>query len=387
MAPAVPSPRPHRPVRSLALAFALIAAPALATAQEPPAAGIGTLAGVVIDSLGNGFEGLDVVLTRTDYSGSTNSQGAFLIPRIPAGRYLAAVSAPGADGRRVYPELFPVEVLPGDASGIVIIISPAVLEADAVELEADGVASLLGDLGIAVDTRVRSLVREGLQPGSPVRIVGTVRDAGSGRPVMDAEVRLEGTTHVRVADRAGRFNFENVQPGRHTLVVDMLGYATRLDTLDVFGGTDLDVQVALAQRAIELAPIIVEARSPWLERTGFYDRLHDPGNLGRIITRRQFENRAVSTLVDLFHDVSGARVDYRGIGSRVVMFRRVVGTTGGDGCHPTLYLDGMVVPGGWDHIPAHWIDAVEIYVGAARTPIQYSGNNPCGAVLVWTRRG
>lgn len=365
-------------------------APAPARAQVSAAsADTGSLAGVVIDSLGNGIAELEVVLTRTAYSGGTNAEGAFLIPRIPAGRYVAALVR-SRDGRRfVYPEVFPIEVPGGETSGIVLTISPEVLERQAEESEVgeDVVAGLLGELGVEVDATVQRMVREGLAPGDPVRVVGSVRDAQSGRAIADAEVRLEGSDQVRVTDRAGRFSFPAVVPGSYVLATSMLGYGTRREPLNVWSGTDLDVQVRMAQEAIELEPIVVQARSPWLERAGFYDRLHDPGNLGRIITRDKIENRVLSSVVDLFHDIPGARVDYTGVGSRVVRFRRIPGMrASGNGCLPDLYLDGMAIRDGWDFIAPDWIEAVEVYVGGARAPIQYA-RNPCGAVLVWTRRG
>lgn len=374
---------------ALLMGAVLAAVPPRVHAQIAAAsADTGSLAGVVIDSLGNGIAELEVVLTRTEFSGGTNAEGAFLIPRIPAGRYVAAVVR-NRDGRRfVYPEVFPIEVPGGETSGIVLTISPEVLERQAEEPQVgeDVVASLLGELGVEVDATVQRMVRDGLAPGDPVRVVGSVRDAQSGRAIADAEVRLEGSDQVRVTDRAGRFSFPAVVPGSYMLSTSMLGYGTRREPLNVWSGTDLDVQVRMAQEAIELEPIVVQARSPWLERTGFYDRLHDPGNLGRIITRDRIENRVLSSVVDLFHDIPGARIEYMGIGSRRVRFRRVVGMLGGDGCTPTLYLDGFVIGGGWDFISPEWIEAVEVYVGGARAPLQYS-RNPCGAVLVWTRRG
>ena len=38
-----------------------------------------------------------------------------------------------------------------------------------------------------------------------------------------------------------------------------------------------------------------------------------------------------------------------------------------------------------NQIPPDWLDEMEVYVGA-QVPIQYSGLNPCGVDLLWTRR-
>lgn len=353
--------------------------------------GIGALAGVVVDAADSGLAGVQVALMQTDYIGTTNTEGAFLIPNIPAGRYVARLIVAHEGRRGVYPELFPVEVLPGAPSGVIVRVSRAAVEDSLVfaedESPDDAAFAALSGLGIETNERIERLVREGLLPDAPVLVQGRVFDAETRRWIPNAEVSIEGISQRRVSDAQGRFAFGSLEPGRYTLSVSMLGYAPRRDELIVLVGSPLDVRVELARDPIALEPIVVEARSTWLARVGFYDRRDDPANFGRILTRRDFENRNYSSVVDVFHGIAGAHVEYGGLGGRRVRFRRVVGTRSGpNGCSPSLYLDGARMTHDWEYISPEWIEAMEVYVGGARAPIQYS-HNPCGAVLIWTRRG
>lgn len=38
-----------------------------------------------------------------------------------------------------------------------------------------------------------------------------------------------------------------------------------------------------------------------------------------------------------------------------------------------------------NQIPPDLLDAMEVYLGS-EAPVQYTGLNPCGVVLLWTRR-
>ena len=368
----------------LTLILALASPPKQAFAQVEPQNPVATLLGTLVDSAGQGIAGVEVFLTRTDFAGFTNTDGRFLIPDIPIGRYLAALVFTHGASRRLYPELFPVHV--GSAqTNVTIHLAKLSAERGLLDLDTDRDATLttLSALGVELDERLAGLV-EYVTPRSS-RILGQVRDAASGRAIASAEVMLEGTTHRTLSDGRGRFVLADVSPGAYNLSVGTIGYAARREEIVLSGAESLDVLIDLSTEPIQLEPIVVEARSQWLSRVGFYERRDDPGNFGRIITRHEIENRGYTSVADLFYRIPGARVDYAEVGRRAIKFRRVVGTQTGDGCTPPMYLDGMRVADAWDIVPPEWIEAVEVYVGGASTPMQY--RDPCGVVLIWTRRG
>ena len=83
---------------------------------------------------------------------------------------------------------------------------------------------------------------------------GTVVDAGTGRPVPDARVSLEGLPLNTVTDADGRFALRGAPPGAHTVVVRRIGYAT----------AERMVRIAPESRAVTLelqaAPAALEAQ-------------------------------------------------------------------------------------------------------------------------------
>ena len=61
-------------------------------------------------------------------------------------------------------------------------------------------------------------------------------------------------------------------------------------------------------------------------------------------------------------------------------------TLGSGPCELEVYIDGArTFSTDLNQIPPDWLDAMEVYLGA-EAPVQYSGLNPCGVVLLWTRR-
>lgn len=78
------------------------------------------------------------------------------------------------------------------------------------------------------------------------RVVGTVVDGQTGRPVVAASVALQGTNKAAYTDTAGRFVIDRVPEGPHVLEVEQLGYDDR----------DYPIQVAAAAPGVrvELSP-------------------------------------------------------------------------------------------------------------------------------------
>jgi hypothetical protein len=67
------------------------------------------------------------------------------------------------------------------------------------------------------------IVLYGLAAGPPGRVTGEAKSS-DGKPLRWARVRLVGTAHATVVDSAGRFSFDNVDPGPHAIVVEHARY-------------------------------------------------------------------------------------------------------------------------------------------------------------------
>ncbi|MGB3545221.1 carboxypeptidase-like regulatory domain-containing protein [Rubrivirga sp.] len=100
-------------------------------------------------------------------------------------------------------------------------------------------------------------------------VSGTVLDA-DGAPLAGASVYLSGTTRGDAADREGRFEILNVDPGAYRLVASLVGYDPALEDITLTPGADLEVTLTL-EAGLELGDVEVEAEfdDAWL---GQFDR-------------------------------------------------------------------------------------------------------------------
>jgi hypothetical protein len=240
------------------------------------------------------------------------------------------------------------------------------------------------------------------QAAATARIVGRVIDQESHRPISGAAIIIDGQGRA-VTDEAGWFTLNAVAAGEQQLRVDMIGYGSRTESVNLRTGVTHELEITLAREAIELAPIDVSIRSEFLEARGFYERERDGG--GTHISRSDIERRRSRTLTDILREVPSVRLYDIEPGRRHVRLNRgaAVDVPAFDprekfvfaGCEPDLYIDGQLfrerIPRdateqkvtSWDVVATEQIEGIEVYAGA-NAPTQYQ--NPCGVVLVWTRR-
>jgi hypothetical protein len=233
------------------------------------------------------------------------------------------------------------------------------------------------------------------------RFVGRVTDGDSGQPLSDTDVQIAGIFLGGVTDEAGRFRMDAVPPGRHPVEFSHLGYATRVDTVDVVSGRTSDARVRLALDPIEMEPIdvVVERREIALEDVGFYQRRED--GFGEFIDLEIIERRAPTVMTDLFTPIAGVTLvqdPYNPLERSVVMRGGRLGgglrTGGADHCYPSVVMDGIVIHRGGSE-PAQIdrlirpvaIAGVEVYQSSVGVPVQYGGlDSACGVLVIWTRR-
>ena len=225
------------------------------------------------------------------------------------------------------------------------------------------------------------------------RISGQVLDQETGEPLEGVEVVIEGTGMTQPSSAEGRFAFPLVGPGSYTLSFTRLGYARRDEAVTVGPSQVLSLEIRMGIEPIGLEPIAVsvEARSLALDLAGFYGRRE--ATSGIFISRDQIEERRPVQTTDLFMALPGVRVIGSGIQRSVYLRAGLqMSLSQPGGCAPLVYLDGMPLGpasgvNSLDRIvnPTE-IAGIEIYVGVAKTPLQYlaPGSN-CGVIVIWTR--
>ena len=92
------------------------------------------------------------------------------------------------------------------------------------------------------------------------KIVGRVVDGGTAQPIPSAQVFLEDESEGTLSSIDGRYVLRTVSPGTHSVVVRMIGYATKKVT-GVLVGTDsvTNLDVSIEHAALELEGLVVEA--------------------------------------------------------------------------------------------------------------------------------
>ena len=212
----------------------------------------------------------------------------------------------------------------------------------------------------------------------PPKLLVRVVDGDTGNGIEGARVSIpDGGS--RVTNLQGRVEFTELPPGVAEVGVEMIGYAKRTEPVALHPDRTTAVEVTMSPRAIELEPIVVDVRSPHLERWGVYERL-DRGLPRRVLTRRTIDQRAIVRLSDAFFGMPGVRVSQRSIHSTRLVARA--------NCTLSVYVDGFRWGTDIDAVPPEWVELAEVYWGLS-TPIEYTGTyrNGCGAVLIWTRLG
>lgn len=243
-------------------------------------------------------------------------------------------------------------------------------------------------------------------------VVGTVRDAETRAPVVDASVVIEGTELTAISDSTGRSVLPRVPPGPHVLVVQRMGYATARVPVIVPARGFVSRDVELAPPALQLPGLLVTA---------------DPAGRARkelgtatVIDREAVAHKTATSLAGVLELVPGVAVQPPGIagvqqiGLRTVPTSSVTSVVAG-GPTPSdlasfgtlILLDGVPLSnnanlqttgprgeiflsssarGGIDlrRIPASTIERVEVIRGV---PSARYGDLTQGAIVVETRAG
>lgn len=225
---------------------------------------------------------------------------------------------------------------------------------------------------------------EAQQSGAPGHVVGRVFDQATGEPLGRAHLHVVDTDIEGPAGPDGRFALPPLTPGRIEVRFTHPGYVPRHEVLEIIPGEIHDVRVGLAaDSAFVLEPIVVTVRSRVLERRGFYER-RSQGYAARYFEREDILARDPQNLSELFLDLPGAKVIPGGLDGPQIVFQRATDFRNSGVCRPALFMDG--VRSGirlYDMIldPVH-VEGIEVYVGAS---IPGRFNDPCGAILIWTR--
>lgn len=220
----------------------------------------------------------------------------------------------------------------------------------------------------------------------PIEVTGQVTDQVSGDPIPDATIRLEGVgARSDVSGPEGRYRFESVEPGAYVVRVDHLGYGTHTEAVVVEGGGRFELDVGLAEGALELPGIVVTATSA-RDR----ERLARGSVVGFLpreeIARRENEARHVGDLVQGNIHALSIR-ENPGYGGLCIEARRERARY--PACNMVMvFIDGVQIydPAPFlTSLPPVQIENIE-FVPASLAGARYGTGARFGVLLIQTRR-
>lgn len=218
----------------------------------------------------------------------------------------------------------------------------------------------------------------------PGRLSGTVLASDGGRPLAGAQVSVVNGVPTR-ADANGAWTLTGAPSGTRILEVRAPGYYPVLRVVDIADGAR-PVRVTLSKLGAMLDTLRVVARSGGrAARAGFDERRRTWGT-GRFFTAEDLQRRQLLETSDLFKNMPGI-TNFRSVdGGETLLMRSAFG----DGCAPTVYLNGLMMRNlaGTDIdtlVRPHEIAAVEVYAESQVPPQFQDALSGCGSIVVWTK--
>ena len=228
-------------------------------------------------------------------------------------------------------------------------------------------------------------------------IQGHLFEAGTQEPIILAQITLlSGSGEIvdqTFTNETGYFIVASEVPGSFFLRAERMGFSARTEGIFELGERGvLTVEFRLRKTPLEMDTLVVEAerRDLKLNLLGFYDRRKV--GFGRFIGPEEIEKKPVFQTTDLLRMIPRVRINHAPFGQSTVT---IAGSTSawGKACYPKVIIDGFEVshgsgePARLDELisPVN-IRGIEVYRGAAETPLQFGGaSSPCGVILIWTR--
>ncbi len=129
-----------------------------------------------------------------------------------------------------------------------------------------------------------ALIVPALVYGQSGKIRGTVTDAQSGKPLVGADVVIDGTTMGAATDAKGIYIILDVPPGKYTLRISYIGYKTlKIEGILVRPGLTTTRDAALTQQVIAGETVVIVAEKPLVDKNETHEihtvRSEDIANL------------------------------------------------------------------------------------------------------------
>jgi TonB-linked SusC/RagA family outer membrane protein len=224
---------------------------------------------------------------------------------------------------------------------------------------------------------ITPLTVSGQDPG---RILGSVTESGTARPLVGATVHVVGTQAGTLTGPDGRFVLTNVAAGTHEVRVSMFGYGSVSQTVAVSGGDARTLNFALQLQAIALEGIVAVGYGTQARRrvTGAVASVQ-ADKIGEVLAAdpvKAMQGRVAGVEIASYSNLPGDSMNIRIRGIRSLTASS----------EPLYVVDGIPISGSLQDFSPSNIQSVEILKDASATAI-YGSRAANGVVLVTTKSG
>ena len=217
-------------------------------------------------------------------------------------------------------------------------------------------------------------------------LVGRVL-SDSGMVLVGAQVVLNGPENAQRTNDKGEFKFTAVPAGFQIVSVRMLGFAPKVDTIDVADAGELRREYKLSRIEASLPEVSVTTS---LDRklTEFHERRRM--GIGRFLDSAEFARVPGTRTSDRLKRFPGLKIGRgRFLSEAYVLSTRSPGklALAGGGCRAAIWLDGVKLTDfSVNQLDPSMIAAVEWYAGPASVPAKFNvTSSVCGVLVIWTR--
>ena len=222
-------------------------------------------------------------------------------------------------------------------------------------------------------------------------VTGIVIDTSTGEGIPDVILRIRDTDISAASDAKGRFTLRSVAPGTWTLDVTHIRYGEASHEIAVQPGVDISLEVRLAEEAIELSPLLVEAETAvqrerrttgasfWeVTREEFQRALHTSRHMGDVLRQtvpglkmRQSTNMGRNDVC----------LEFRAAASISIVNNRACN-------HPKVLLDGIPVSDPqylYGAVPLTDLERIQV-IPPGEASTRYGSGSLYGVLLIETMR-
>ena len=205
------------------------------------------------------------------------------------------------------------------------------------------------------------------------RITGRVTEAHSGKPIVGANVLLQGTMLGAATDNAGRFVVGGVSASTYTVTVSAIGYKKEAQTVRVAPGQEVVLAFSLEETVLLMDGVAVTA-------SRYQQSVNDiPVSLS-LVPSQELDDRNITSVDQALRYVPGVNA----LDGGQVVIRGSSGFNLGMGSRVLVLVNGHPLMGGdnwnvnWYAIPTSNIKQIEVMKGAGSA---LYGSSAMGGVI------